>query len=435
LQHDEFEQFVGKIPIDITDCVVHCDIPKGKVARCFDLQKSFLQVPLSPEVRPIYAFKLGGKVYQCTTGPMGVVFMPALMNVIMKILAYNEEPIDTVVHIDNVRFLGDPEPVDRAAESFKARCKFVGATLNEEQVNARHTRGVFLGVESDYEAGTVRLSEKTLKKIRGESAVSLSKDAKLEDLRVLFGLLFFASRVLRLPLAEFFTPIKYLRRRLAKVNKNELKDSDPAELWECAIPDLKRWIGLALENPWTEHRKFSGSEAVLLTDASTTGWGAVFYDETRGTVKAAGGQWPEKKVSTQINELETEAVEKALSVFRDDIEGDPEGSLLILLDNTATMNVLKKGHARSYEMNDALRKLQRRLPQRKKVRVAYITSEENTKFADPLSRGKTAVNLQGELQSFLGDVGGRLSRAALTVCVPRRGGVTHLARNVRMGTS
>jgi len=339
-----------------------------------------------------------------STAPQGEVWVP-------------RRGVQSEPHIDNVRFLGrNGDSVNRAANSFLDNCARCNVILNKEPTNEIHEIGDFLGTTNDYARGLVRMAEKTVNKLRDESSIAMAPEATIEDFRALFGVLFFASRVLRISLAEFYGPVKFLRRRLHEVSKGMMKDTDRAKLWPCMRQDLERWIETALGNPWTNHlERRNGVELVLVTDASTLGWGAVLYDERTGTAAATGGKWIQKRSSSEINELEAWSVRNAAEAFEEQLNDPSLRHLLVLVDNTATLHAYRKGSAQAHLLNRAVREGQKYLPDNVKVSIAYIDSKTNQSFADPISRGE---KMKEELASQLGDLGRRLGRTALNVAVP-----------------
>ena len=217
-------------------------------------------------------------------------------------------------------------------------------------------------------------------------------------------------------LAEFYGPVKFLRRRLHEVSKGVMKDSDKAKLWPCMKKDLERWIEMALSNPWTNHvERRDGIDLVMVTDASTIGWGAVLYDERNGKVAATGGKWLTKHTSSEINELEAWSVKNAAEAFEEQLRDQDLKHLLVLVDNTATLHAYRKGSAQAHLLNRAVREGQKFLPENVSVSIAYIDSKTNQSFADPISRGE---KMKEELASQLGELGRRLGRSALNVAVP-----------------
>jgi len=391
--NDELEKRFGVPSIDISESIEHMKgVPKDSGAIAFDLEKSYYQVPLAPEVRPYFAFALNGEIFQPTVLPMGVNFAPALMHNVLKVLATTGVPhVTTDCYIDNVRFHGiglHEDKVRRAATIFQARCKQVGATLNDEDVNDWHTKGLWLGTEVDYRLARVRLAKKSINKLKEEATALNSANITLNDVQVIFGLLFYGSRVLRLPTVEYFTAIKYYRRRQSEMLSNfEIAASDqPANIWACAKKQLFDWISRIQENEWTEHLPDTDSSFILCTDASLTGWGAVLFNMISGEINALGGKWTRTYEPKDINTLEMRAVEEGAGAFRDILNSKSINGLDLLVDNTSTMYTLRKGHSSKYDLNAALRRTLRSLPPSLSIRVGYIDTAHNP--ADSLSRGR-----------------------------------------------
>ena len=71
----------------------------------------------------------------------------------------------------------------------------------------------------------------------------------------------------------------------------------------------------------------------VLTDASSTGWGAVCLG------KPASGRWSEKQMEWHINRLELEAVSLALKTFRSQLE---QRHVLIRTDNTSVVSYINR---------------------------------------------------------------------------------------------
>ena len=156
----------------------------------------------------------------------------------------------------------------------------------------------------------------------------------------------------------------------------------------------------------------------MVTDASLYGWGALLFDEREGTVIQAQGAWGKTFRSHDINYLEMRAVHEALAQFAEQIAKRPLDTMLVLVDNTSTRDVLVKGHAREYLFNGELAKALKRLAGDRRVITAHIPTEENP--TDVLSRNGLKYSEQelDSLQSTLGALGGRLARSALPVRVP-----------------
>ena len=397
--NEELEREFGIPSIDITEGVQHMKkVHEDTGAMCFDLEKSYYQIPLAPEVRPYFAFVLDGVVYQPTVVPMGVNFAPALMHNIVKVLSTTlVTGVRTDVYIDNIRFHGsDRDRVEKSAKVFQQHCHDANVTLNIEDLNQWHTLGIWLGCEVDYTQAIMRLAPKTLKKLREERDRTLrNEEATLGDIQVLFGLLFYASRVLRLPTVDFYTAIKYYRRRQSEMlaSPEFAPSTTRADIWKCAKPQIEEWLDLALQNNWTNHPSTVKSHWVLATDASITGWGAVLYNMSTGQVLSVGGRWRHRHEAKEINTLEMLAVQKACYAFERELSSPDVKALDLLVDNTATMYTMRKGHSSKFDLNQALRRSLRALPKNIPMRIGYITTADNP--ADSLSRGRPLESAQG----------------------------------------
>ena len=183
-----------------------------------------------------------------------------------------------------------------------------------------------------------------------------------------------------------------------------------ANIWPSVKPHWHRLIDALLMNPWTNHVNDVGHQMVLVCDASTSGWGALLFDEGMGSVQECHGFWPGTRPCSEINELEMRALRFSLESFCDHIGNKP---LSILMDNSASVHDLKKGSAHAFRLNNESLQVLRRLPRSSAVKVAYISGSQNP--ADALSRG---IPSSSQLASVLGDLGRRLARNALRVSVP-----------------
>ena len=111
-------------------------------------------------------------------------------------------------------------------------------------------------------------------------------------------------------------------------------------------------------NPWITH---------IVSDASNTGWRAVFFPPS-GNPFAVAGTWTETAIHDHINVKELRALILATQYV-------PRSStILISLDNTTAISVIKKTRSNSYQLNSLLVHL---LPWFKIRSVEYNTSAEN----------------------------------------------------------
>jgi hypothetical protein len=133
------------------------------------------------------------------------------------------------------------EGVIEAALSFVQRCRLIGVTLNEVPLDRdpretlaelAHQEGDWLGARYSYSNKTVKLSSKTIDKLKfAQQEAKQVLHAK--NLASVFGLLFFASSVIDLCLAKRFTVLQFFRRFSSEVSANN-------GLWNAHIrvPDI-----------------------------------------------------------------------------------------------------------------------------------------------------------------------------------------------------
>ncbi|MDP3760660.1 MAG: hypothetical protein Q8R01_09125 [Ramlibacter sp.] len=144
-------------------------------------------------------------------------------------------------YIDNIRWTGNRDAVARSFAAFQAVCAKAGATVKPEPtINEAHQRGTFLGLECDYKAATTRLTSSFAEKLHARAIAVLAEDgdATVLDLLSLFGLLVFASRAERLPLAAHFWAICFARRRSSEVANGTRVFSSRARMWRTSM----RWV-------------------------------------------------------------------------------------------------------------------------------------------------------------------------------------------------
>ena len=419
--NEELKQHFPKLEINIADGVQYAkDLAPGMAAIACDLVKSFWQVPLAQAVQPYFAYKYADETYCHTVLPMGVVFAPALMQAITEILAdTGVADVTTHVHIDNVRFVGKPDAVREAYRRFKERCDTCNVTLGREvnkyhpnynasagadapsqpRLEQLHTVGEFCGTVTDYRNATIRVSDKVLEKIRSDLAAVRKPTATIHDIMVLFGRLFFATRVLRVPLSPYYFVLKYYRRAMHRFASTGDANA-PAELWSTAQTLLYKWVSAITANRPVRHHpdsaQLSDSSRVLhlATDASVAGWGAVLIDDATGEVASTGAKWSAPHNNTEINALETAAVRNGLVAFADRIRAVAPHALLVYVDNTSAKHAIQKGYSASEQMNAAILEVCKSLdtlPSNIHVHAYYISTLQNP--ADEPSRGR-AVNFR-----------------------------------------
>jgi hypothetical protein len=385
---------------DVVDAAL--DIAPSGWAACFDLSSSFFQVPNGSSKRH-FAFRTPrGKFFRFLRMVMGAKFAPEVMQVLCEILADEALTraglagvVRRTVHIDNIRFFAPHRRfVATAAEAFRKVCDEAGVTLNDEPENAPHQRGDFLGLTFDYAAAAVTLSEKTRAKLQAAVKHLDDKEATWADALSLFGICMFASRVCRFALASLWRIFKFIRRRAHSFSTGAMEIGSAAKFWPHIIPEWREWVTKLLASSPARHGAATIDRAsqfnFLVTDASLDGWGAALVTAT-GRLHVAQGKWTRSLVGREpstlqpddINTLEMRAVGLGAHSFADLLARNP---LWVVVDNTSTMYVLKKGQAKEAEFNAATRFTMETLRSlAAEVFVSWIDTSRNP--ADGLSRG------------------------------------------------
>ena len=369
----------------------------------FDLTRSFFQIEIPKECQPYFAFiNEDGKAYAFTRMPMGAVPAAELMHGITTVIAklaqddvnndpevptsifdpgdpnyaYDSHKVRIAPYIDNILAGGSLEAATAFAAAMQRVCAEFTIMLNEEPHNSPSNCITFCGQKFTFDRKTVSSSQKTveslqkyldwLERLDGRSWVSMRQYAGL------MGTLIWASRVLRVPMQNFYTSMKCYRRRCSQITSYD----DGVTIWNCSLVQLKAWLQQLLSMvdgipiPQQVTPLFT-----LYTDASLTGYGAVLFSP-QGSIHTFQGNWRNNH-NTHINLLEMEAATLALQHFISITRGAP---VELVVDNTTVRGALVRGYSSSYEVNSALFQQNFNV-----VAVRYIRSADMP--ADPLTRG------------------------------------------------
>lgn len=374
-------------------------------AVCFDIAISFNQFRKSAEVAPYYGLNINGRYYTLNVMGMGEVHAADCMHTATTILAkatVTKWNVEFHVHVDNVRFLGSKEQVTGAAKYFKQLCEQCSITLNVEDVNEPHQCGDFLGMNLDYRNGTVKLSAKMIKKL---SSYGDYTKLSFSQFRSYFGVVYAASRILRIPWCMYYHYIKFIRRRLSEYHRQLIKDDDPINIWPSIIGHVRGLHSLCLMNsavttPVTTEREYA---VVVAVDASTTGWGIIAFDEPNNECYSIGGKWPRVIEAKDINVFEAKTLAMAANLLRKVIQ---HRKVLFLVDNTSVKYTSKKGRSTHFELNEHIASLLSTLDTYDtEAYVAYVSTNVNP--ADANSRGNFTTptsQLSSSLWALRGEV-------------------------------
>jgi hypothetical protein len=374
--------------IRLSSVVEQCaQVLPGMHVICHDLTISYYQGELAEEVQPYYGV-MGedGTEYVATRMVMGGVPFAEVNDYALKVLAYTDDPsVTTITHIDNLRYVGPKAAVLKADQKFKERVSYVGAVINNDELTQPHQEGVFCGIRYNAKKGQVFLADKTAGKLEEARAKMLAGTPSNEDVFTFFGLLLWASAVLRAPMQKYYMAIKFIRRRMSQVAKREALLADQALVWPSALPHFRQWFAYLKHNaPVTPLQCQTERNFVVFTDASKSGYGGVLVNTHSAEVEFTAGQWTVQQSEASINELELKAVALVLDQWAEKLDGR---HVHLRVDNTTAKSSLKRGRSDHLHLNDLLLKTIPLVQRMASFTVDYVRSEENV--ADPLSRGQS----------------------------------------------
>jgi len=356
---NDYLLYAGEIQFPtLHDIKVNTALTPGAIV--VDFASYFNHFPLPEEAR------VGDTIYQMCVIPTGQRQCPAAGECLTRSLVEHaiqrgqvrgsEIELKQAVHgdsyIDNVRFCGQEELARLTFDEFLKMCNELHIIINDidldENGKPRDPDGLFLtsypflGTYLDHKNKTVSLSDKTilrLHRILAQVPVNNHLLTLRETLRFL-GTFVWACRVMDIPLAQNYSLIKFLRRRV-----KEIRLDDPCYIWPSLIPTLIETARSILEVPPRRivHQLMAQKEMTLFTDSCPQGFGCVLFRDS--TIQILAGPW---KYEEHINVLECRALREGIRML-------PMMSTLthvtILVDNTSTLGAFKKTRSSNFCMN------------------------------------------------------------------------------------
>ena len=130
--------------------------------------------------------------------------------------------------------------------------------------------------------------------------------------------LIYGSGVLKINMPRYYWVIKFVRRQLSKLNRGIITDVENVHIPLSVYNDLQLWVNEVRANRWYNYdTRTVLKTAVLYTDASEAGWGAVLFTP-KGEVLGTGAAWTNH---IEINRAEAIAVHHAFQAFIKQWEG------------------------------------------------------------------------------------------------------------------
>ena len=371
----------------------------------FDVSSMYDHFPLAPEVQQYFGFVArDGSCQTLTVLPMGFTLACAIAQSTTWRLLDFERRSTAISYIDNVAFMGSPEQVHHDVTEFFLRCVTVGFVLNEvsprdwlqlsrlqqlTQINDwHHDNFEFLGTRFDWTHGLQMNTPKTIDKLQVlKSLVVSSASLTLKQLAAVVGVARYANRISGTSLLEFYPLLETFRVFAREVALSQDWDR-PINLY--FKQPLLQWLDEEIRNiPRTILLRLRPvGMPFVFTDASTTGWGAVWLD--RGTCRTVAGRWLYERPSSV--DAEPAAVVEALQALKPFI--DHRGVILIT-DHLPLVLAAHSAAPRCKAYNDALLHIRGMAID---TRFAFLSGVNNP--ADPLSRGIPTINIPQVTQTY-----------------------------------
>ena len=360
-----------------------------------DLEDAFHHVKLSRQAQRYLAFRAMGKVYTFRAMLFGLSSAPRVFTQLLKpvIKHLHRLGIRVVAYIDDLLIASKTR--EQALQDYRLVAETLsklGFQLNSDKCEATPTQHIkFLGFNFNTRSFRMSVPAEKLKQIRQHARRVLALDSAgaltPRLLACLVGKLVATSPVLQ--------PLLYRRRSLHRCIAFALRHDDdcwnmPLTLSRTAFRDVA-WLARTPLWSWNgapiRHRR-SDPTAVLTTDASLTGWGAVLTLPD-GTSHHASGPWFQWEIESHrsINTLEARAVVLAWDRWRHLISQWPE--LLVESDNVTTVAYLGRFGGPLRHLAEIVEPLQMWcLRHHVSLRAIHLPGEKN-QVADWLSRQHT----------------------------------------------
>ncbi|KAK7194811.1 hypothetical protein NESM_000401500 [Novymonas esmeraldas] len=185
--------------------------------------------------------------------PMGLSLSPELVHTLVSVIGgvsdfcvptWVVRRVAAVAWIDNLQWTGERQDVDDFLAVFERRARKARVTLNDDETTSALCY-TFAGIAFDHPAHTVALGRKAHGHLRSDKDSGTLSVAALERL---LGRLWFAARVLAIPIHRYWWLLRAARRLMARWSRGLISLQDPANLSPSALRQLHAWWETAQAN-------------------------------------------------------------------------------------------------------------------------------------------------------------------------------------------
>lgn len=314
-----------------------------------DLRHAYYSVHIAEEHQKYLCFKWGNKIFQYTCLPNGLASAPRLFTKLMKPVFSHLRSLGyiNIGYIDDSLLCGDSEAeCQMNVQETVQLMENLGFMIHKDKSVFKPTKQIaFLGNIIDSEKMMVFLPKEKQETIKRECQSLCSRqNSSIREVARVIGLI-----------VSSFSAVDYGKLFYRSLEKEKIKalkisrgnfDASMAVTAEMK-QDLTWWI----ENINSQYRIISRGppDITIQTDASLSGWGAVF------DLEKIGGRWSEYEQEKHINYLEMLAIWFALKSFKDKVYNK---HVKILSDNsTAVSYINNMGGCKSQDCNQIAKEI------------------------------------------------------------------------------
>lgn len=279
--------------------VIHL-IQKNCYFMTVDFKDAYFSVPVKLEDRKWLRFRWDNQDFQFTCLPQGLSSAPRIFTKLLKPVFSHLRKLGIAVscYIDDCIFLAtsESELIDNVRYALQLFDE-LGLTVQVKKSVLVPTQVVeFLGIVLDSVSMSATLPPRRKERIKSQGAVLLQGDPSIHDLASFVGLAVASEPAVNL------APLRYKYLEIVKNENLVIHKGDYSALitLDGHAKDMVSWW---IHNVDSQSRSllFCPPQLELQTDASLTGWGAVFG----GT--RTGGHWAQEELD-HINCLELKAI-------------------------------------------------------------------------------------------------------------------------------
>ena len=363
-------------------------IQPGCWMAAIDLKDAYFHVPIHPSDQKYLRFRIENRSYQYQVLPFGLSTSPrTFTKVLQPVIAFiRMQGVHITPYLDDILVTAsDPDTLTRHVQVAIQTLESAGYVINLAKSSLTPSQDmVYIGARLQTSLGLVSLppgrATAIIDMIHSQFAVGQTPVART-----------WLSLIGKMTSCLFVTKLARLRMRHVQYHLDSYwrRDTQPLShpvlVTDEVYADLTWWLnpehllcGLPLSQEPTT--------AVLTTDASSRGWGAVLGDQGQhhSRCKTVQGKWDWWQEAWHINRLELEAVRLGLTHFVNSLRGQ---KVLIRSDNTTTCAYINHyGGTRSWDLClQAVDLWDWCLVNQIELKAAHVPGVENV-LADFLSR-------------------------------------------------